>query len=128
MKFTFPVTKEMVCARSTLPISQKSAKIVCRALNRKKYSDAKNIIQNLVDEKIGLGYRKGKYYTKTAKEILKLLKSLEANAQAKNKDADNMFLYISAHKGPTLYRSRRKWRFGREMKICHVQAVLKGGK
>jgi hypothetical protein len=36
-----------------------------------------------------------------------------------------MYIFISAHKGPTLHRARRRWRkFGSRLKITHVQAVL----
>ncbi len=125
MKYTFPITKDMVAARSNLSISDKNADKICRAVNRKKYPEAKQIITNLAEEKKSL---RGKFYTKTAKEILKLLKVLEANANAKNVDTEKMNLFISAHRGPTLYRARRKSRFGTQMKICQIQAVLKGEK
>ncbi|MBU3905321.1 MAG: hypothetical protein KJ906_04215 [Nanoarchaeota archaeon] len=125
MSYTFPITKDMVKAKSTLSISQKHATIVCRAINKKNYKEATEFIKNLASEKKSL---EGKYYTKTSKEILMFLKTLGSNAEALNKDADKMKLMISAHKGPTLMRGRRKWRFGRQMKICKIQAVLKGEK
>ena len=125
MSYTFPTTKDMVKAKSTLSISQKHATIVCRAINRKKYKDAKEIVSNLALEKKSLD---GKYYTKPSKEILKFLNTLGSNAEALNKDAEKMKLMISVHRGPTLMRARRKWRFGRQMKICHIQAILKGEK
>ena len=56
---------------------------------------------------------------------MKLLKQLDFNARKKELDADNMFLFISAHRGPTMHRARRRWRkFGSRMKSCHVQAIL----
>ena len=76
----------------------------------------------MLNEKISL---KGKYFTKTTEEILKLLDQLEKNARNKNIEANDLFLFISAHKGPTLHRARRRWRkFGSKLKICHIQAVL----
>ena len=115
-------SKEQVRASGTLSISPLNAVKVCRAINRKKFNDAKKILEDLSDKKTSL---KGKYFTKTTNEILKLLNHVENNAKNKNLNLDNMFLFISAHKGPTMHRARRKWRrFGSRIKICHVQAVL----
>ena len=94
----------------------------CKAINRKKFADAKKILKDLVDKKKSL---RGKYFTKTAKEITKILNQLENNAKNKKLNPDEMFLFISAHKGPTMHRARRKWRrFGSKLKMCHIQAVL----
>jgi len=115
-------SKEQARASGTLSISQLNAVKVCKAINRKKFNDAKKILEDLSNEKTSL---RGKYFTKTTNEILKLLKQLESNAKNKNLDLDKMFLFISAHKGPTMHRARRKWRrFGSRLKICHVQAIL----
>ena len=115
-------SKEKACASGTFSISQLNAVKVCRTINRKKFSDAKKILENLLNEKISL---KGKYFTKTSREILKLLIQLENNARGKKLDPDQLFLFISAHKGPTLHRARRRWRkFGSKLKICNIQAVL----
>ncbi len=123
MKYTFPITKEMVTAKSTLSASEIHANTVCRAINTKPFVEAKAIIEGLANETKPL---KKRYYTKTAGELLKVLNSIESNATARKMDAHKMKLYISVHRGPTLYRLRRKWNFGRRMKVCHVQAVLKG--
>lgn len=60
----------------------------------------------------------------TSKEILKLLNQLENNAKALNLDANSLNLFISAHKGPTMYRSKRDRRHGVKLKSFHIQAVL----
>ena len=115
-------SKEKARASSTLSISLKNAVKVCKAINRKKFADAKKILEDLLNKKISLN---GKYFTKTVKEILKFLNQLERNALNKNIDPNSLFIFISAHKGPTLHRARRRWRkFGTRLKICHVQAVL----
>ena len=112
----------MASASSTLRISHKNAAKVCKALNKKKFVDAKKILNDILNQRTIL---KRKYYTKTTEEILKLLNQLEFNARKNGLDSDNMFLFISAHRGPTLHRARRRWRkFGTRLKSCHVQAVL----
>lgn len=121
MKYTIPIKEKMVCASSTLPISSLNAVKVCRALNRKKFADAKEILSNALNKKSTL---KGKYYSKTVEEILKLINQLESNTKIKNLNPDTMTLFISAHRGPTTYRSRRRRQHGMQMKICHVQAIL----
>jgi ribosomal protein L22 len=110
------------CACGTFSISPISSVKVCKAINRRKFSYAKKLLENLIAEKADL---RGKYYTKTSEEILKLLNQLEKNAKNRNVDPENMYLFICAHKGPTMHRARRKWRkFGSRLKIAHVQAVL----
>ena len=122
MKYAIPKSKEMTCAYGTFSISQLNAVKVCKAINRKKFIDAKKTLEDLSNEKISL---KGKYFTETTKEILKLLNQLEDNAKNKNLDPNQLFLFIYAHRGPTLHRARRRWRkFGSRLKICHIQAML----
>lgn len=121
MKYTIPIKEKMVCASSTLSISSLNAVKVCRALNRKKFADAKEILDNILNRKVSL---RGKYYTKTVEEISKLLKQLESNTKMKNMNPDIMTLFISAHRGPTIYRSRRRRQHGMQLKMCHIEAVL----
>jgi ribosomal protein L22 len=122
MKYAITKSKETTCASGTFSISQLNAVKVCKAINRKKFGDAKKKLEDMVNEKTSLN---GKYFTKTTEEILKLLDQLEKNAKNKNLDANTLFLFISAHRGTTLHRARRRWRkFGSRLKICHVQAVL----
>ena len=121
MKYAI-LSKGKSCASGTFSVSQQNAVKVCKSINRRKFDYAKKKIEDLISEKTDL---KGKHFTKTAEEILKLLTQLENNAKSKNLDTSTMFLFISAHKGPTLHRARRKWRkFGSKLKICHIQAVL----
>ena len=121
MKYAI-ASKGKACASGSMSISPISAVKVCKALNRKKFVDAKKMLEDVVSEKRSL---KGKYFTKTSREILKLLNQIENNAKNKNLDVNAMFLFISASKGPTLHRARRKWRkFGSRLKMCNVQAVL----
>jgi ribosomal protein L22 len=114
-------SKEKVRAMGTFSISTATSKIVCKLINRQKFSDAKKILEKLVKKEDSV---KGKYYTKTSEEILGLLKNLESNAKALNIDAAPLILFISSHRGPTMYRSKRDRRHGVQLKMTHVQVVL----
>ncbi len=114
-------SKEKVRALGTFSISSENSIIVCKVLNRKKFEDAKKLLENIVNKKDSI---KGRYFTKTSTEILKLLNQLESNARAQNVDASSLNLFISAHKGSTMYRGRRDRRHGIQLKSAHIQAVL----
>jgi len=114
-------SKEKVRALGTFSISSENSIIVCKVLNRKKFADAKKLLENIVNKKDSI---KGRYFTKTSIEILKLLNQLESNARAQNVDASSLNLFISAHKGSTMYRGRRDRRHGIQLKSAHIQAVL----
>jgi ribosomal protein L22 len=114
-------TKEKARAMGSFSISTATAAIVCRKINRLKFADAKKMLQNLVSKKDSM---KGKYYTKTSEELLSLLVQLESNAKALNVDAGPLTVFVSSHRGPTMYRSKRDRRHGVQMKMTHVQAVL----
>jgi len=114
-------SKEKVRALGTFSISSENAIIVCKVLNRKKFADAKKLLENIVNKEDSI---KGRYFTKTSREILKLLNQLESNARAQNIDTIQLNLFISAHKGSTMYRGRRDRRHGIQLKSAHIQAVL----
>lgn len=120
--YTIPIQKEMVAAKSTLPISTRNATIICRKLNHMKFENAKKLLEGLSKEKVDLD---GRYYTKTSGELLLLLNSAESNARAQGKEPEKMTLMISAHKGRTMLRGRRRRNFGLRMKLTNVHAILK---
>jgi len=97
-------SKEKVRAMGTFPVSSINATAVCKKINRKKFADAKKFLEKLIDEKVSI---RGKYFTKTSKEILKLLNQLESNAKSMNVDTSSLNLFISAHRGATMYRGKR---------------------
>ena len=105
----------------TFPVSTSKAALICKMINRKKFADAKKILEKLASKEDSID---GKYYTKTIMEIKKFLKQLEDNAKMQNIDADTLNLFISSHRGPTMYRGKRDRRHGVKMKSTHVQAVL----
>lgn len=121
-----PVTKEMAAAKSTLSVSPKHALAICRAISKKSWKEAKGIVDGLADQSRPLtGRWKGKYYSKAATEISKMLGTLAANARHRNMEPEPAQLLISAHQGPSMYRGRRKRKFGMRIKIVHVQALLR---
>jgi len=114
-------SKEKTRALTTVSISHINASKVCKALNKKKFSDAKKFLEKLINKEVSIN---GKYFTKTSEEILKLLNQLEANAKTMNLDANSLNLFISAHRGSTMYRAKRDRRHGIKLKSAHIQAVL----
>jgi len=122
MKYT--IKNADVSTYSELRISTKHAVKVCKKINRKKFDIAKKYIENLLNRKISIDR---KYNTKTTKEILNVLNSLENNARVKNLDPIGMELFISAHIGTKLLRGRRKRMFGMILKNTTLQAFLKKG-
>lgn len=122
MSYTIPITKEMVCARSTISVSQDATTKICRKINGMKFEKAKEMVNSLVEGRKSI---KGKHYTKAAQEISDLFLAVEANARARNFEPEKMKILISAHKGPTLLRARRKRDFGFRLKSTNVQIVLK---
>jgi ribosomal protein L22 len=119
MKYATP---KDVLASTTTQISTKHAIKICREINRMKFKDAKKFMEDLVDERISI---ERKYYRKAAKEILNFLNSVEQNAKAKNLEPENMEVFISAHKGETTLRGRRKRSFGMRLKMSNLQISLK---
>ena len=104
-------------------ISLKSSKIVCKAIKSKRVSKAKAQLQGMADGKRSLD---GKYYTNTVKKILEVVINAEANAKAKDMDADRLFVsMIKADKGRTYVRPRsRSGRRGERAKMTHLEVVL----
>ncbi len=120
MKYSIK-SKEKVRALGTFSISHINAAKVCKVLNRKKFVDAKKFVEDLINKEASIN---GRFFTKTSQEILKLLNQLENNAKTMNLDANTLNLFISAHRGSTMYRSKRDRRHGIKLKSAHIQAVL----
>jgi len=114
-------SKEKVRALGTFQISTIHSVTLCKVLNRKKFAVAKKFLEDLNKKETSID---GRYFTKTSNEILKFLIQLENNAKALNIDTTSLNLFISAHKGATMYRGRRDRRHGVRLKSTHVQAVL----
>jgi len=104
-----------------LRISRKNSTIVCRAINRRSLENGKKFLQDLINKKRSID---GKYYTKTATEILKIVESAEKNAEFKGLDTSKLIIHASAHKGFTFIRPRNLKRSGEKRKISNIQIVL----
>jgi len=106
-----------------LRISVKNAKVVCKSVRGMYLKKAKKFLEDVLKEKRSIN---GKYYSKTTKEVLNIIKSAEKNAEFKNLDTDNMYiLHIAALDGTHMYRRRRKYRFGTKIKSAHLEVILK---
>ena len=116
--------KEVTVAGIDLPISTKNSIVVCRKINKMELEKAKKFLKLLIDRKIDID---GKHYTKTAKEILKILESGEKNAEYRGLK-NPVIKTISAERGPTKLRRRRRRSFGSKMKSTHIKLVLREGK
>ena len=96
---------EAIAKGKNLRISLKNSILLCKKIKGLKLSKAKKFLEDLINQKISI---QGKYYTKTAKEILKILKEAEANAKYKNLDIEKLFIKIAkADKGEKIIRPGR---------------------
>ncbi|MFZ3078035.1 MAG: uL22 family ribosomal protein [Candidatus Aenigmatarchaeota archaeon] len=123
--YTIPIQKDMACANATEKISTVAAQAVSKKINGMAFKEAKEFLEKVVDGKASVNH---KFHTNAAESILALLKSAENNAIAKKLDTENLKVIAASHKGPKIFRGRRKRAFGMRMKSTHVQIVLKPAK
>ncbi|MEE9525253.1 MAG: 50S ribosomal protein L22 [Candidatus Woesearchaeota archaeon] len=121
----------------TLAISTKQSVEICNLLRNKNLQKAKQILSDVIAEKIpvpykrydrGMGHKKGKlsvgrYPIKSSKGILSILESVEANAQFKGLNTGILVItHICAHKARNQPRYGRQR--GRNMKRTHIEVVV----
>ena len=137
--YTFRDYKAENMARAvgiSLPISLKQSVEICNFIENKNVNDAKKILQNVIGKKIAipfkrynwdLGHKKkigpARYPEKASKELIKLIESVEANAQFKGLNTSNLMIaHISAHK------SNKSWHYGRQsrrkMKRTNIEIIV----
>ena len=120
----------------SLPISTRQSIEICSFIRGKKLQDAKKILESVLKKKTvipfkrftnGLGHKpgiaSGRYPQNASEQILKMLKSVEANAQFKGlSTADLIIKHISAN------RASKSWHYGRirgrQMKRTNVEVVV----
>ena len=118
-------------------ISLKQSIEVCNFVIKKKISDARNMLEDVIKEKRavpfrrftnGAGHKKklgpGKYPKKAAAEFIKLFNVIEANAQNKGLSTPDLVIeHICANKASTQWHYGRKRR--RKMKRTHSEIYVK---
>jgi large subunit ribosomal protein L22 len=118
-----------------LDVSTKQCVEICKYLRNKTLQDAKAILEAVILKKRaipfpkyteGAGHKKGigpgKYPVKAASLILKIFKSVEANAQTKGLSSNLKIVHMNAH------QAARPWHYGRlrrvKMKRTHVEVIV----
>ncbi|MEM0481052.1 MAG: uL22 family ribosomal protein [Candidatus Aenigmatarchaeota archaeon] len=106
-----------------LRISTKNATIVAKFLKGKSVKKAKMILERAIK---GIEPIDGKkYYTKTAKIMLKALNSAIANAINKKLDENRLRIKtIRVHKGPKIVTPKKAKFAGRTLKNTHLEIIL----
>jgi large subunit ribosomal protein L22 len=96
-----------------ISVSPKHCREVCKMLVGKKVEDAKKYLKGVIDLKTPVPYTRfkmflnpkpkvgpGRYPTKAAKAILRVVESAQSNAEYKGLEADNMRVKVAAaHRG-----------------------------
>ena len=81
--------KTAVAKGTNAVISLKSSRELLREIKGRKVDRAKKFLQGLLDQKRDVD---GQYHTKTAKKLLEIVKSAEANAKNKTMNVDKLFI------------------------------------
>ncbi|MBI2670739.1 50S ribosomal protein L22 [Candidatus Woesearchaeota archaeon] len=115
-----------------IPISRKFSVEIGNFVKNKELKKAKVLLENVIAQKAAVPFKRynrdlghkrgiasGRYPIKASKLILKLLDSLEANAENKGIDTNNLIIKeFIANKGNKMWHQGRKRR--RKMKRCHI--------
>jgi len=123
-----------------LPISTKQSIEICAFIRNMSLEKAKKRLVDVINKKTAVPFRRfnenighkkgniaaGSYPEKACGEILKLLESVEANAQFKGLNTANLVIsHICAHK------ASRTWHYGRQRrrktKRTNVEIIVKEG-
>jgi large subunit ribosomal protein L22 len=120
----------------SLPISTKFSIEVCSFIRNKKTSEAKEMLKKVLEKKRAVPFKRfnkdlshkrkigpGRYPVKIVGEVIKLLESVEANAQFKGLNtSDLQICHINAH------AASRPWHYGRKRrrksKRTHLEIVV----
>ncbi len=120
-----------------LPISTKHSVEICNLIRNKSVKRAKELLENTINMKQAIPYKRfkrdlahrrgkmaeGRFPVKTSKEILSLIKSVEANAKNKNLDINNLIIKKAiANKAGNQFHSGRQRRI--KMKKTHLTIMV----
>lgn len=122
-------------------VSPKFSREVCKAIVGLKLEEAKKLMEDVINKRRMVPYRRyrkkrahkgsvkgpGGYPIKIAKKMLKLLESLEANAEFKGLSPENIrIIHAAAHKGRTIKKYIER-AFGRaspyNKTLVHIEVV-----
>ncbi len=140
MSYTFKEYNKESMARANgvaLPISLKFSVEICRFLKDKKINDAKEILTKVIKKKIALPFKTynadlchkknigpGRYPMKASGEFIKLIESVEANAQFKGLNTSNLVIaHICANQVAKALHQGRHSR--RKFKRTNLEIVVK---
>lgn len=120
-----------------LPISTKNSIEVCNFIRKKTVANSKKILQSVLETKIAIpakrfnkdrGHKPGRiaagiYPRNVCKYVLGLLNAVEANAQNKGLNVDNLII-----KTIVVNKASAPWRYGRfrrrKTKRTHIEIVV----
>jgi large subunit ribosomal protein L22 len=108
--------KTVKCAGRELKMSPKAAVEICHTIRGMKIGEAKTLLEQVIKKRLPIAYRRykkkvahksmpektfaGRYPVKTADRILRLLRELEANAEYKGLDIENLkIIHAVSHRG-----------------------------
>lgn len=128
-----------------LKISPKAAREICSSIRKMKLEKARRFLQDVIDKKRPVPYKRykkkvghkrelegwyaGRYPVKAAREIMKVLDGLEANAEDKGLFVDRLkIIHAAAQRARKIKRymprafGRSSPKFGQR---CHIELVVK---
>ena len=133
-----PEAHEAYCCAKNLPVSTKASVEICSFIRGKELEKAKKLLQQVIDKKIAVPYKRynrdvghkpgkiaaGRYPEKACKEILRLLNLVQANAENKGLDRENLIITeIMANRGYQQAHYGRKR--SRKFKRTHFDIFVK---
>lgn len=135
--------KTVKCAGRELKMSPKAAVEICHTIRGMKIGEAKTLLEQVIKKRRPIAFRRykkkvahkslpektfaGRYPVKTADRILRLLRELEANAEYKGLDIENLkIVHAASHRGKKT-RAYTPRAFGRASPsfetLSHVEIV-----
>ena len=127
-----------------LRISPKAPREICNKISHMRLDAAKRFLQDVIDKKLAVPYKRhkkevshkagldgwyaGRYPVKASREILKILDSLEANAETKNFDIERLKIVHAAAQRARTAKGYIPRAFGRSSPsydlLCHVEFAV----
>ena len=135
--------KTAIASGRDLSISPKATREICQAIRRMKLNEARNYLQEVIDMKRPVVYKRykkkqahrrgiegfyaGRYPVKAASEMIKVLDSVEANAVFKGLDLEKLKITHAVAQRARKIRGYIPRAFGgaspRNNLLCHVELV-----